>query len=101
MQVYPLRHPHQQLTSDGLGTMSFSLPAAIGTALVCPTHTVDAFRYVVGDFSRVAVVVSTQATQWLETDTQRLVDVTAPDNVLVSGRLQHGAVASVHVAATP
>ena len=28
-------------------------------------------------------------------------DVTAPDNVLVSGRLQHGAVASVHVAAIP
>jgi len=42
-----------------------------------------------------------QATQWLETDTQRLVDVTAPDNVLVSGRLQHGAVVSVHVAAIP
>jgi predicted dehydrogenase len=77
---------------DSLGATSLTIPFG---------HTVDAFRYVVGDFSRVAAVVSTQATQWLETDTQRLVDVTAPDNVLVSGRLQNGAVASVHVAAIP
>jgi predicted dehydrogenase len=46
-------------------------------------------------------VVSTQATQWFETDTKEYVDVTAPDNVLVSGRLAKGGVASVHVAAIP
>jgi predicted dehydrogenase len=39
--------------------------------------------------------------QWLEVDTQRLVEVTAPDNILVSGRLTNGAVASVHVASIP
>jgi predicted dehydrogenase len=77
---------------DSLGATTLTIPFG---------HTVDAFRYVVGDFSRVAAVVSTQAPQWLETDTQQLVDVTAPDNVLVSGRLQNGAVASVHVAAIP
>jgi predicted dehydrogenase len=77
---------------DSLGATTLTIPFG---------HTVDAFRYVVGDFSHVAAVVSTQATQWLETDTQRLVDVTAPDNVLVSGRLVSGAVASVHVAAIP
>jgi hypothetical protein len=54
-------------------------------------HTVDAFRYVVGDFSHVSAVVSTQATQWLEIDTQKMLDVTGPDNVLVSGRLANGA----------
>ena len=32
---------------------------------------------------------------------QELVDVTSPDNVLVSGQLASGAVASVHVAAVP
>ena len=51
--------------------------------------------------SRVAAVVSTQAKQWYESDTQIWVDVTAPDHVLVSGRLAKGAVASVHVAAVP
>ena len=42
-----------------------------------------------------------RATQLYETDTQKLVDVTSPDNVLVSGQLVSGAVASVHVGAVP
>jgi predicted dehydrogenase len=39
--------------------------------------------------------------QWYETDTKRWVDVTSPDNVVVSGKLARGAVASVHVAGVP
>ena len=64
-------------------------------------HTIDALRFVVGDFSHVATVVSTQADQWYETDTDRMVDVTSPDNILVSGRLAGGGVASVHIASNP
>jgi len=64
-------------------------------------HTIDAMRFVVGNFSHVTSVISTQARQWTETDTGKLVDVTSPDNVLVSGRLANGAVASVHVATVP
>jgi predicted dehydrogenase len=64
-------------------------------------HSVDALRYVAGDFSHVSTVVSTQATQWLESDTGQLVDVTSPDNVLVSGRLANGGVGSVYVASVP
>ncbi|MBM3943101.1 MAG: Gfo/Idh/MocA family oxidoreductase [SAR202 cluster bacterium] len=64
-------------------------------------HTVDALRFVVGEFSSLSAVVSTQAKQWRETDTKKLVDVTAPDHILVSGKLASGAVASVHVAAVP
>ena len=64
-------------------------------------HTIDALRFVVGDFSQVSSVVSTQARQWRETDTDQMVDVTAPDNILVSGKLASGGVASVHVANNP
>src|SRR5262249_37427736 len=43
----------------------------------------------------------TQAKQWLDTGTNTWLDVTSPDNVLVSGRLANGAVASVHIGAIP
>jgi acetolactate synthase-1/2/3 large subunit len=39
-QAYPLRHPRQWLTSGGLGTMGFGLPAAIGAALAHPGRSV-------------------------------------------------------------
>ncbi len=64
-------------------------------------HTIDALRFVVGDFSHVSSVVGTQAKQWFEVDTNQMVDVTSPDNILVSGRLANGGVASVHIASNP
>ncbi len=38
-QAYPLRRPRTWLTSGGLGTMGFGLPAAIGAALARPDAT--------------------------------------------------------------
>src|SRR5204863_2612002 len=64
-------------------------------------HMVDAMRFVAGDFARVSAVVATQAKQWLDTGTKTLLNVTSPDNVLISGRLASGAVASVHIGAIP
>jgi len=71
------------------------------TLTIANGHTVDAMRFVAGDFSRLSAVVATQAKQWLDTGTKTLLDVTAPDNVLLSGRLASGAVASVHIGAIP
>jgi predicted dehydrogenase len=71
------------------------------TLTIANGHVIDALRFVAGPFARVACLVTTQARHWYETDTQQLVEVTAPDNVLVSGQLASGAVASVHVAAVP
>lgn len=42
-QAYPLRRPRQWLTSGGLGTMGFGVPAAIGAALAEPHRTVVCF----------------------------------------------------------
>jgi len=42
-QAYPLRRPRQLLTSGGLGTMGFGLPAAIGAALAAPHAPVVCF----------------------------------------------------------
>ncbi len=39
-QVYPFTRPRQWLSSGGLGTMGFGLPAAIGAALAQPQRTV-------------------------------------------------------------
>ena len=64
-------------------------------------HVIDALRFVVGNFARVSCMVTTQSKQWYQTDTKKMVDVTSPDNILVSGKLACGAVASVHVAAVP
>jgi len=98
---------HVSLLREGVlsrpSNRTWQRDASLGanTLTIANGHTIDALRFVVGDFASVTAVVSTQVKQWFETDTQRLVDVTAPDNILVNGRLVNGAVASVHVAAVP
>ncbi|HFZ2062341.1 TPA: acetolactate synthase large subunit [Enterobacter cloacae] len=42
-QAYPLNRPRQWLTSGGLGTMGFGLPAAVGAALANPDRKVICF----------------------------------------------------------
>jgi len=71
------------------------------TLTIANGHTVDAMRFVTGEFSRLSAVVATQAKQWLDTGTKTLLDVTSPDNVLLAGRLANGAVVSVHIGAIP
>ncbi len=77
--------------------------AALGanTLTIANGHTVDAMRFVTGDFARLSAVVATEARQWLDTGTNTWLDVTSPDNILISGRLASGAVASVHIGAIP
>jgi predicted dehydrogenase len=71
------------------------------TLTIANGHVIDALRFVAGNFTRVACMVTTQAPQWYQTDTEQLVEVTSPDNVRVCGQLESGAAASVHVGAVP
>jgi predicted dehydrogenase len=98
---------HVSLLRDGVlartASRTWQHDASLGanTLTIANGHTIDALRFVAGNFSHVAAVVATQAKQWLETDTKRMVDVTSPDNIIVSGRMINGAVVSSHVAAVP
>ena len=64
-------------------------------------HVIDALCMCLGELSEVSAMVSTRVPQWHETDTGRTVDVTSPDNVLVTGALASGAVVSAHVGSVP
>lgn len=64
-------------------------------------HAIDALCMCLGEFKEVSAVVSTQVPQWHETDTDKMVDVTSPDNILISGVLESGAVISAHTASIP
>ncbi|PKB83052.1 MAG: hypothetical protein BZY88_03015 [SAR202 cluster bacterium Io17-Chloro-G9] len=86
-------------TSDRTWTKDMDMGA--NTLTISCGHSIDALRFVVGDFTHVSSVVSTQAKEWVESDTKLMVDVTSPDNILVSGRLANGGVCSVHVANNP
>ena len=88
-----------QRTSDRTWQRDIDLGA--NTLTIACGHTIDALRFVVGEFSHVSSVVSTQAKEWLEVDTKQMVDVTSPDNILVSGKLANGGVGSVHIASNP
>jgi len=98
---------HVRLMRDGVlarksgRTWQRDVTLGANTLTIAAGHTIDALRFVAGPFSRMASVLSTQAREWLETDTGKRLEVTSPDNVLVSGRLASGAVASAHVAAIP
>lgn len=64
-------------------------------------HTMDAMCWCLGEFVEVAARVTTQVKQWKVSGTGETVDVDAPDNVAVTGILEGGAIASVHVATVP
>lgn len=88
-----------QCSSDRTWRRDVTLGAT--TLTIAAGHCTDAMRFVMGEFGEIAAVVSTQAREWLDTGTGKKLAVTSPDNILISGRMKNGAVASVHVASIP
>ena len=71
------------------------------TLTIANGHVIDALRMVLGDFKRVACMVTTQINPIYEPDTEKSVEPSSPDNVRISGQLERGAAVSVHVGAVP
>jgi predicted dehydrogenase len=89
------------LTRDSGRTWQREVELGANTLTISAGHAIDALRFVAGDFVSVSAKLTTQVPQWHETDTDVMVDVTSPDNILVNGTLENGAIASVHVASIP
>ncbi len=64
-------------------------------------HSMDTLCHCLGEFAEVSARVAVQVKQWHVTDTGAMVDVDAPDNVVVNGILDNGAIVSVHAATLP
>ena len=71
------------------------------TLSIATGHAIDILCFCVGEFKEVSGRVSTQVPVWPISEPGKTVEVTSPDNVLVSGVLTNGAVASVHVSMVP
>ncbi len=86
-------------TADRTWQRDFSLGA--NTLTISFGHQLDALCMVVGELTEVSALMSTQVPQWFERDTGKYVDVTSPDNVIIQGRAESGAVVNVHVGIQP
>src|SRR5467141_1880559 len=64
-------------------------------------HSIDALCYCLGEFKELSSVVATQRQRIKIVETDETIQMTAPDQVLISGVLQSGAVTSVHLKAAP
>ena len=86
-------------TSDRTWQRDFSLGA--NTLTITFGHVMDALCMVAGELAEVSAVVATRVPQWFETDTKKYVDVTSPDNIMLNGRLDNGAVVNAYVGVHP
>jgi len=80
---------------------SADVTKGVNTLTIAGGHSIDALCYCLSEFAEVSAKVATAVPQWRVAETGQMVDVTAPDNVLLNGVFESGALASVHVAAVP
>ena len=71
------------------------------TMTIAGGHNIDALCFCLGEFVEVSAKVATQIKQVRLSDTGATIEATSPDNILFSGVLAGGALASVHVASVP
>jgi predicted dehydrogenase len=86
-------------TSDRTWQRDVTLGA--NTLTIAFGHVFDAVCMVVGEPTEVSALVATQVPQWFESDTNKYVDVTSPDNIMIHGRLANGAIVNAYVGVHP
>jgi predicted dehydrogenase len=59
-------------------------------------HSLDMFRSVVGDFTELSATLATRIRRITMEETGQEIEVTSPDQIVVSGLLESGAAASAH-----
>jgi predicted dehydrogenase len=60
-------------------------------------HSIDALCFCLSEFREVSSLVATQRRQVKNTETGEILRMTSPDQVMLNGMLEDGAVASVHI----
>lgn len=83
---------------SALSSLSYTLDDRQGgTMFTIPFgHMIDGFTWVLGDFDTLDATLAVQSPEVFLTDTGKTIEATGPDEVVVSGKLQSGAVASLH-----
>ncbi|MFJ8198077.1 Gfo/Idh/MocA family protein [Streptomyces sp. NPDC096152] len=59
-------------------------------------HSMDMYRFIVGDFTELSATLTTRIRRITLEETGREIEVTSPDQIAVAGLLQSGAAASAH-----
>jgi len=86
-------------TSDRTWQRDVTLGA--NTLTITFAHVLDAMCMVVGELTEVSAIVATRVPQWFESDTKKYVDVTSPDNIVIQGRLENGAIVNAYCGVQP
>ncbi|MQG50793.1 MAG: Gfo/Idh/MocA family oxidoreductase [SAR202 cluster bacterium] len=89
------------LTRPSDRTWQKDITLGANTLTISFGHAIDALCMSLGEFEELAATVTTQIPQWYETDTNKYVDVTSPDNIAINGTLSNGAIVSAHTASIP
>ncbi|MFN8585882.1 MAG: Gfo/Idh/MocA family oxidoreductase [Dehalococcoidia bacterium] len=71
------------------------------TLSIASGHSLDALAFCLGEFAEVSAVVSTRVQRVPLEGSDQMLDVTAPDHVLLSGMLEGGALVSAAIKSVP
>ena len=78
-----------------------TLAGGVSALTIRGMHSLDPLCMCVGEFRQIASRVTTQVKRWKLTDTGETIDVEVPDNVMLHGVVESGAVVCAHIATLP
>jgi predicted dehydrogenase len=77
------------------------LSGGVSALTIRGMHSIDPMCMCVGEFTELASRVSTRIGRWKITETGEMIDVEVPDNVMLHGVVDGGAVVSAHIGTMP